>query len=94
MRKLPSKLRLCFNLSRKDSRALVGPAFSAMAIGEDGLPVQIVCPLPDAFVAHKRAISIASGRKPLQRSRDAAQADAVEKIAPVLNATGAMYRLD
>ena len=75
-------------------KALIGPAFSAMAIGEDGLPVQIVCPMPDAFVAHKRAISIASGRKPLQRSRDAAQADAVGKIAPVLNATGAMYRLD
>ena len=73
--------------------ALIGPAFSAMAMGEDGSPVQIVCPLPDAFVAHKRAISIASGRKPLQRSRDAAQADAVEKIAPVLNATGGMYRL-
>lgn len=73
--------------------ALIGLAFSAMAMGEDGLPVQIVCPLPDAFVAHKRAISTAAGRKPLQRSRDAAQAAAVEKIAPVLNATGGMYRL-
>ena len=75
-------------------KALIGPAFTAMAIGDDGLPVQIVCPLPDAFVAHKRAISIVGGRKPLQRSRDAAQADAVGKIAPVLNATGALYRLD
>ncbi len=72
--------------------ALTGDVFSAMAIGEDGLPVQIVCPLPDAFVAHKRAISQAAGRKPVQRRRDAAQADAVAAIAPVLNATGAMYR--
>jgi hypothetical protein len=72
--------------------ALTGQAFSAMAIGEDGLPVQIVCPLPDVFVEHKLAISKASGRKPLQQRRDAAQAAAVAKIAPVLNATGQMYR--
>jgi hypothetical protein len=64
-----------------------GAPFSAMAIGEDGLPVQIVCPPPDAFVAHKRAISLEqSGRPALKRRRDAAQADAVEAIAPVLNA--------
>ncbi len=72
--------------------ALIGEAFSAMAIGEDGLPVQIVCPLPDAFAAHKRQIAEASGRPPIQRRRDAAQADAVSKIAPVLNATGKLYR--
>ena len=74
--------------------ALTGQVFSAMSIGEDGLPVQIVCPLPDAFVAHKREISQSSGRKPLQRRRDAAQAEAVAKIAPVLNATGKMYLED
>lgn len=72
--------------------SLTGEAFSAMSIGEDGLPVQIVCPLPDAFVAHKRKISEAPGRKPDQRRRDAAQAEAVARIAPVLNATGGMYR--
>lgn len=71
---------------------LTGEAFSAMAIGEDGLPVQIVCPLPDAFAAHKLTISKADGRKPLQRRRDAAQAAAVATIAPVLVATGKLYR--
>lgn len=72
--------------------SLTGDVFSAMAVGADGLPVQIVCPLPDVFVEHKRAISQAPGRKPEQRRRDAAQAEAVAKIAPVLNATGMMYR--
>ena len=72
--------------------ALTGEAFSAMAIGEDGLPVQIVCPLPDAFVGHKRTISEASGRPMIQRRRDAAQAHAVAAVAPVLNATGNLYR--
>lgn len=72
--------------------SLIGDAFSAMAFGEDGLPVQIVCPLPDAMAAHKRVISQSPGRKPLQRRRDLAQAEAIEGIAPVLNATGAMFR--
>jgi hypothetical protein len=73
-------------------KALTGEAFSAMTVGEDGLPVHIVCPLPDAFVAHKRTIASTSGRKPIQRQRDAAQAEAVAKLAPTLNATGNMYR--
>lgn len=72
--------------------ALTGEAFSAMAIGEDGLPVQIVCPLPDAFVDHKRTIAVASGRPAIQRQRDAAQAVAVAAVARVLNATGNLYR--
>jgi hypothetical protein len=71
---------------------LMGKPFSAMAIGEDGLPVQIVCPPPGAFVKHKREISdVMSGRPALQRRRDAAQAEAVAKIAPVLDAAKEMY---
>jgi hypothetical protein len=73
-------------------QSLIGDVFSAMAIGEDGLPVQIVCPLPDAFVDHKRMLSKANGRKPLQQRRDLAQAEAVAALTPVLNATGALYR--
>ncbi|MEQ1576885.1 MAG: GSU2403 family nucleotidyltransferase fold protein [Hyphomicrobium sp.] len=71
---------------------LAGKPFSAMAIGEDGLPVQIICPPPDAFIQHKRAISAAtSGRPALQRHRDEAQAEAVATIAHVLNAAKDMY---
>lgn len=75
------------------SQLLAAPPFSAMAIGEDGLPVQIICPQPDAFVAHKRKIgaNAASHRSPVKRRRDLAQAAAVAAIAPTLNATGAMY---
>lgn len=71
---------------------LCGRPFSAMAMGEDGLPVRIVCPQSEAFVEHKRLISAeASGRPAMQRRRDAAQADAVAAIVPVLAAARAHY---
>jgi hypothetical protein len=72
---------------------LADEPFSAMAMGEDGLPVQIVCPQPAAFMVHKRAIAKeTSGRPALQRRRDAAQADALVRLAPVLEAAKGLYR--
>ena len=72
---------------------LADDPFSAMAVGDDGLPVQIICPQPAAFIAHKRIIAQEnSGRPALQRRRDAAQADAVAHIVSVLEAAKAMYR--
>ncbi len=68
------------------------PPYAVTAIGEDGLPVDILAPQPDLFVAHKRTISaVNSGRPAAQRRRDAAQADAVAALVPALKAAMKAY---
>lgn len=68
------------------------PPYAVTAIGEDGLPVDILASQPNLFVAHKRAISDQdSGRPTLQRRRDRAQADKVSSVLSVLNAAKEFY---
>jgi hypothetical protein len=56
------------------------PKFEAVAIGEDGLPVPIVCADPRAFAAHKLWLSEQEDRDPLKKNRDRHQAEAVIQI--------------
>jgi hypothetical protein len=71
---------------------VAGLPYSATAIGHDGLPVRVICPQPEPFIAHKRFIAFHSGRPPAQRRRDAAQADAVEALLPILAPTREHFR--
>lgn len=56
------------------------PAFTAMAIDVDGLPVRIVAPDPIAFAMHKLWLSERLDRNPAKKPRDARQAKAVAQI--------------
>ena len=60
------------------------PKFEEIAIGEDGLPVQIHCVDPRAFALHKLWLSNRDGRDPIKRKRDEAQAKAVAAVATQL----------
>lgn len=56
------------------------PAFRALAIDIDGLPVPIVAPDPVAFAVHKLWLSERVDRNPLKKARDARQAQVVGRI--------------
>ena len=57
------------------------PKFTAMAVGEDGLPVPMACPDPRAFALYKLWMGTRdSTRDPLKRARDVQQAHAVAAI--------------
>lgn len=56
------------------------PAFEQMAIGEDGLPVPMVCPDPRAFAMHKLWLAARADRQPLKRQRDRDQAKVVVRL--------------
>jgi hypothetical protein len=56
------------------------PAFRALAIDIDGLPVPIVAPDPVAFAVHKLWLSERPDRNPLKKARDARQAEVIAKI--------------
>jgi hypothetical protein len=57
------------------------PRFHAVAIGEDGYPVPLVCPDPRVFALHKAWISADEARDPRKRSRDLEQARVCADIA-------------
>ncbi len=59
---------------------LNAPKFSAIAVGEDGLPLRITTVDPRAFALHKLWISSKATRDPLKRPRDRSQAEAVTQI--------------
>jgi hypothetical protein len=54
--------------------------FEAIAIDERGEPVRLPTVDPRAFAAHKLWVSQQAGRDPLQRRRDALQAQAVARL--------------
>ena len=57
------------------------PKFDAVAIGEDGLPVPIVCSDPRAFALYKLWMGTQDPtRDPIKKVRDVAQAEAVAAI--------------
>lgn len=59
---------------------LNAPKFSAIVVGEDGLPLRITTIDPRAFALHKLWISSKPMRDPLKRPRDRSQAEAVAQI--------------
>ncbi|MGQ0672048.1 MAG: GSU2403 family nucleotidyltransferase fold protein [Hyphomicrobium sp.] len=63
---------------------VTGPQAAEIAIGESGRPIFMAVPTPRAFATHKRWLSQESSRKAMKRARDAAQAEAVEAILPLL----------
>lgn len=56
------------------------PKIEETVIGEDGLPLTMVCVDPRVFALHKMWVSKQSSRHPLKRRRDEAQAHAVAEI--------------
>lgn len=57
------------------------PKFETVAIGEDGLPVPIICPDPRAFALYKLWMGTQDpSRDPVKRHRDKAQAEAAAHI--------------
>jgi len=56
------------------------PKFDAVAIGEDGYPVRMVCPDPRAFAIHKLWLSKKDDREPAKKGRDLMQARVVAEI--------------
>jgi hypothetical protein len=56
------------------------PAFEAIAIDEQGMPVRIVTPDPRVFAAHKFWLSKQADRDPVKRRRDESQAEAVAQL--------------
>ena len=56
------------------------PSFEAVVIDDRGAPARMVVPDPRVFAAHKLWLSKRPDRDPLQRRRDAAQAQAVASL--------------
>ena len=56
------------------------PAFERMTVGEDGLPVPMVCPDPRAFAMHKMWLAEREDREPLKKPRDRGQAQITIKL--------------
>lgn len=57
------------------------PKFEAVAIGDDGYPVRLVCPDPRVFALHKAWISSDETRDPRKKGRDIEQAKTAADIA-------------
>lgn len=59
---------------------LNAPKFEAVAIGENGWPIRMVCPDPRAFAAHKIWLARQQGREPIKKRRDKEQGRVVKSL--------------
>jgi hypothetical protein len=56
------------------------PAMTAIAVADDGYPVQMVVPHPLAYAAHKLWLSRRIDRDPVKKRRDAAQGLLIDRL--------------